>query len=78
MAYDPATHEMLVREMPNGAAVIDWLGTAACSARLAANHIESARGGVHRASEYLGHAEAALAQALEELRAVQAEVGRYD
>jgi hypothetical protein len=64
------------REMPNGARVSDWLGTAETAARVAASHLRDVRAGNTYAVSALDVAESQLVQALEELRAVRSEVER--
>jgi hypothetical protein len=63
--------------MPNGAKVMDWLGTAKTAAEVAVASIERVR---QESSNYpiadLDRAETELVQALEELRTVRAECGR--
>jgi hypothetical protein len=67
------------REMPNGARVSDWLGTAATAASVAGrdlHHVRERRVIAGRELEVLARAERSLVQALEELRAVRSEVER--
>jgi hypothetical protein len=59
-------------EMPNGASIADWLGTAASAARVAADHIEDVRGGVSTriSRAKLRKAVEQLQQALSEIQTV--------
>jgi hypothetical protein len=62
-------------EMPNGATVADWLGTAQTATSVAQLLMERVRNGVSTMPhETLAEAEAQLTQALHEVRAVRAEV----
>lgn len=61
----------LTTEMHNGASVKDWLGTAACAARVGAMLIEDVRSGAarpHLIERDLTRAAAELEQAATELR----------
>ena len=63
------------RQMPNGATVADWLGTAKTAAEVAALLIDRVRNGANTMPvETLDRAERELEQALDELRAVRNEV----
>lgn len=67
----------LPHRMSNGASVMDWLGTASTSAKVASIYIERVRnesGNDPRGD--LDRAEVALGQALDELREIRAEVER--
>jgi hypothetical protein len=64
----------LCHEMPNGATVKDWLGTTLVAARIAQTCIGLGRKGIAKDSSWLVEAEDRLTQALEEVRAVRAEV----
>lgn len=65
----------LMRRMPNGATVADWLGTARTAAACAARDLDYVRQGqTTDPAAVLERAEQYLMQALEELRAVRAEV----
>jgi hypothetical protein len=68
----------LTRRMPNGATVADWLGTAGTAARVAALKIADVREYPRdaHADRRLAQAEKQLVQALDEVRAVRAEVQR--
>jgi hypothetical protein len=66
----PITHEM-----PNGASIADWLGTAKTAAKTAAFLLERVRSNVSTMPiETLDRAESSLVQALEELRAVRKQI----
>lgn len=70
----------LKSELPNGATVKDWLGTAATAARMAARHIESVRDNStgYEPAEVMVWVEDELAQALDEVRRVKQHVAHVE
>ena len=61
-------------EMPNGASVADWLGTAGNSAKLAAAFLDDMRIRNTAAHVIIGRIENELVQALSEVRAINQEL----
>ncbi len=66
---DARTHQM-----PNGATISDWLGTAAAAARVAAMYLDDVRLGVAGTGK-LNEAREQLEQAIAEVDAIKAELG---
>jgi hypothetical protein len=64
----------LNHEMPNGASIADWLGTAASAARGAAWYIEDVRGAETEHQRKVGTARMKLRKAMEQLKQAQSEI----
>jgi hypothetical protein len=65
---------LLSSKMENGATVSDWLGTAACAARVAASRIEGLRNGEALSATTLALIQEDLDQAASEMRTITAHI----